>query len=385
MLRDFILANRDAILAQARLRVAERNAPRATEVELTRGLPLFLDQLGEALLRATTDDVPSHAQITESAGMHGEVLFDQGLTVAQVVHDYGDLCQVITGLAVEQAASIGADEFRTLNLCLDDAIAGAVTAYAERRERYIVDQGAEQFGTLAHEMRSHVNTAILTFSSIKKGVVAPGGSTSAIHERSLARMASLVDRAFAEARLAVGLQVMEHVAVKDVIEEIEIGAAMIAQQRGIGFAVNPVDESLVVEADRQILTAAIGNLLQNAFKFTKPSTTVTLRATSTSTRVFIDIEDECGGLPPGDAVRLLQPFVKRGPDKTGLGLGLAICAKAVKVMGGELRIRDLPGVGCVFTIDLPKQPPPPTSIHAKKRRSGAPPGSSSGGGVARAI
>ena len=73
---------------------------------------------------------------------------------------------------------------------------------------------------------------------------------------------------------------------------------------------------------------------------------------------------------------LLQPFVQKGRDRTGLGLGLSICQKAVKSMAGELHIRDLPGEGCIFTIDLPRQPPPPTSIHARdgKPKDGHPAG-----------
>ena len=54
--------------------------------------------------------------------------------MSQVVHDYGDVCQAITDLAVEAAKPISADDFRTLNRCLDDAIAGAVTEYGRERD-----------------------------------------------------------------------------------------------------------------------------------------------------------------------------------------------------------------------------------------------------------
>ncbi|HEY5239842.1 MAG TPA: ATP-binding protein, partial [Polyangiaceae bacterium] len=107
---------------------------------------------------------------------------------------------------------------------------------------------------------------------------------------------------------------------------------------------------------RQILAAALANLLQNAFKFTKAGTTVHFRASTTRDRVLIEVADECGGLPPGKTQELLRPFTQQGHDRTGLGLGLSICMKAVKSMAGELHVRDLPGKGCVFTIDLPKQP-----------------------------
>jgi signal transduction histidine kinase len=379
MLRDFLEAYREEILARARLRVAERNSPRPTDMEMTTGLPLFLEQLGEALRRSSSHEALDHGELQASAGEHGRTLFEHGLSVAQVVHDYGDLCQVITGLAVEHVTALDADEFRTLNLCLDDAIAGAVTEYSRLREGTISDAGTERLGFLAHEMRNVTNTAILTFGSIQKGTVAPGGSTGVVHARSLQRLIGIIDRSVAHVRLDSGVQNVELVAVREILEEVEIGAAMVARDRGLQFEVAAVDYSVIVEADRQILAATIANLVQNALKFTRPDSTVKLGASTTTDRVHISVEDECGGLPPGRVENLLRPFTQRSQDRSGLGLGLAICLKAATAMGGELLIRDLPGRGCIFTLDLPKQPPPPRSIfdHPKKATDGSP-GSASG-------
>ncbi len=376
MLREFLAAQRDEILAHARLRVAARNAPAATADELANGLPVFLDQLDEALRRATSHENVDHVEIQKSARRHGQDLFRRGLTVAQVVHDYGDLCQVITALAVAQNVPIAADDFSALNLCLDDAIAGAVTEYARHRERSIADQGTERLGILSHEMRNLIGTAMLSFASIKKGTVAVGGSTGAVLDRSLLGLQRLVERSLADVRLDAGTQNTELVPVRDLNEEVEIGASLLAQKRDVYLlSVTSGDDAIFVQADRQILAAAVFNLLQNAFKFTRLHSAVTLRASTTTTRVLIDVEDECGGLPPGWATKLMQPFEQQGRDRTGLGLGLSICLKAAKAMDGELRVRDLPGKGCIFTIDLPKQPPPPTSLRARRQNGDAGTGS----------
>ena len=355
MLRNFIAAHQVKILARARLRVAARNTPLATDAGLTHGLPAFLDQLCEALRKASSHEAVDHEALEHTAGEHGDALFRQGLTIGQVVHAYGDLCQVITHLAVEENAPIGSEEFRTLNLCLDDAIAGAVTAYAGQRESVISHQGTERLGELTHEMRNVLHTALLSFASIKKGSVAPGGSTGAILELSLLRLNTLIHRSLADVRLDVGVANVERVPVWQIFEEAEIGGAMVAQSLGTHLVVGAVDPAVVVMADRQILAAAVTNLLQNAFKFTRPGTRVCLTASSTATRVLIEVEDECGGLPQGKAAALLEPFVQQGHDRTGLGLGLSICSKAARAIGGELRIRDRPGKGCVFTLDLPRQ------------------------------
>jgi signal transduction histidine kinase len=385
MLREFIQQNRDEILAQARARVAKRSAPRPTEEELSHGLPMFLEQLCVALDRVTLRKAVDHEEIQRSASQHGHDLFSRGLTVAQVVHDYGDICQVITGLAVEGKTPISAEEFQALNLCLDDAIAGAVTAFAQSRERAITDEGTERVGYLAHEMRNVLNSAMMAFSSIKRGTTPIGGSTGALLERSHARLQSIIDRSMADVRLDAGLQNLERVAVGELIEEVEIGASMVAQSQGLLLTTTPVDPSIIVKADRQILAGALSNLVQNALKFTRAATTVAIRVSTTTDRVLIEVEDECGGLPPGKAEDLLRPFVQQGGDRTGLGLGLSICRKAAASMGGELHIRDLPGKGCIFTIDLPKQPPPPTSISSRQRQPNAGGPSGPSGKKARAV
>src|SRR5579863_8168030 len=119
MLHQFITENRSEIIDRCRAKIASRPAPRPTDVELEHGVPLFLDQLADTLRLALT----THPAIGKSAAKHGDELLHRGFTIAQVVHDYGGVCQAITELAVETQAPITTKEFQTLNLCLDDAIA----------------------------------------------------------------------------------------------------------------------------------------------------------------------------------------------------------------------------------------------------------------------
>ena len=123
MLHEFIAMNRERIIRRCRAKVATRSVPSPTEAELDHGVPVFLDQLADALRR----HLISSPDIARSAVEHGHALLLQGFTVSQVVHDYGDVCQAITDLAVETDRAISAEDFRTLNRCLDDAIDGAVT------------------------------------------------------------------------------------------------------------------------------------------------------------------------------------------------------------------------------------------------------------------
>lgn len=345
MLDDFIVTNRDTIIARIQARVASRTIPTPTEVELKHGIPIFLDQLGDALRLAKSSSTVDHHELREVGGLHGGDLLRMGLTIGQVVHDYGDVCQVITELAVQERAPISGEEFRTLNLCLDDAIAGAVTEYAHQRERTIAAEGIERLGFLAHEMRNFLNTATLSFHSIQTGRVAVSGSTGTVLARSLEGLRDLLDRTLIDVRLDAGIQRLGLISVADFIAEVEIGAAMQARAHGVQFKLTTVEAPVTIEGDRQVLIAAVSNLLQNAFKFTRANSTVCLTAHATADRVLFDIEDECGGLPPGKIETLFLPFEQRSADRSGVGLGLAICVKAAKANGGQLRVRDLPGKG----------------------------------------
>jgi hypothetical protein len=167
MLHEFIRAHRSAILDRTRAKVAERTAPRPTEEELKDGVPLFLDQLVAALGRANGSTV----EIGESAARHGADLLRLGFTVGQVVHAYGNICQAVTELAIESDAVITTDEFSTLNRCLDDAIAGAVSEYSAGRERSLAGEGTERLAALAHEMRNLLQAGMLAFTTIEMGNV----------------------------------------------------------------------------------------------------------------------------------------------------------------------------------------------------------------------
>lgn len=347
MLHEFITANRTELIANCRARIASRPAPRPTDLELEHGVPLFLDQLADTLRLA----LRPNPEIGASSTRHGKELLNRGFTIAQVVHDYGGICQAITELAIERAAPITTSEFQTLNRCLDDAIAGAVTEYGRLREH----EGTERLGRLAYELHILLSSALLSLDMLKTGSVGIGGSTGALLARSLAGLRNLIDREFAAVRLGAGVQYRQTVVVREFIEDVEASATLEANARGLQFAVTSVDKDVTVYADRQILTSVIGNLMNNAFKFTRPGTRVWLRAQATADRVIISVEDECGGLPQGKVEALFRPFEQRDADHTGLGLGLAICERGARMNDGEIHVLNRPGKGCTFTLELPRQ------------------------------
>jgi signal transduction histidine kinase len=358
MLHEFIAVHREDIIRRCRAKVASRSVPPPTNVELSHGVPLFLDQLVDALRLGHT----TSPEISKSAVKHGHDLLLQGFTISQVVHDYGDICQSITDLAVEKDALITNDDFRTLNRCLDEAIAGAVTEFGREQNQATLDgenaRGSERAGFLAHELRNLLNAAIMAFEVLKTGNVGVAGSTGAVLHRSLTAARTLVTRSLAEVRLTHDVHNRERFLVSSFIGELAQAATLDANERGIKLAVEPVDDGLAVEADRQVLAAVVANLLQNAFKFTRPHSTVTLRVGGSAERVLIEIQDECGGVLGANLDEVFRPFEQRGADRSGLGLGLAFSRWGVQANNGRIYARNLPNNGCIFTVNLPRFPVP---------------------------
>jgi len=353
VLHEFITTYRDVIVARAREKLTDRPWPLVSTSELEYGVPLFLTQLAETLHWETTATPFSQRAIGASAVKHGRELRALGFNISQVVHDYGDICQAITEIAVEQRCPITTEEFHTLNRCLDTAIAEAVTEHARITAELRSTEELERSGQLAHEIRDILNTALLAFHTLKRGTVAVNGSTGTVLGRSLVSLRDLVDNTLSDIRMLAKIQRSERLGVAAFLSDVALTGHLHAENRAVQFAMAEVDPRLSVDADPQLLASAVMNLLNNAFKYTHAGGRVVLRALREDQRVRIEVEDECGGIPDGtdDAFRAFA--ARRNNDRTGLGLGLSIARKAVRMHEGNIHIRNLPGKGCVFVIDLP--------------------------------
>ncbi|MFT4431950.1 sensor histidine kinase [Caballeronia sp. 15715] len=372
MMHEFLSNNRDDLIERCRIKVAHRPARGATAQQLQNGVPLFLDQLVQTLrLEQTAQPMDSRkisgpaggessfSAIGNSASQHGRMLLELGFSVDQVVHDYGDLCQAITDLAYERDAPFQIDEFRTLNRCLDNAIADAVTEFSYQRDSVAADKYAtqmnERIGFFAHELRNFLQTATLAFGAAKAGNLNLSGATASVLERSLDGMRDLIDDSLADVRLTAGSATPPQMfSLADLIDEIKQAASLGAKARGCALTVSDVDARLAVRANRDLLFSTLGNLLHNAFKFTHPDTEVTLDAYAVADRILIEVKDHCGGLSTADVESMFEPFRQNGVDRTGLGLGLSIARRSVEASDGVLSVRDIPDTGCVFTISLPR-------------------------------
>lgn len=215
MLHEFLHANHDELLRRCRAKATQRLDPALDPKTADNGLPIFLRQLTDTLRVEQTTAAhpvaasqvadpmltPAATEIGRAAALHGTELLRLGFTVDQVVHGYGDLCQAVTGLAVERKAPISTDEFRTLNRCLDNAIADAVTAYGAGSAGSAKEQEAtlsDRLNVFGDEQRRLVDIAIKSFSAIRTGSIGMGGATGALLSHALEELRALPERILQE-------------------------------------------------------------------------------------------------------------------------------------------------------------------------------------------
>jgi hypothetical protein len=213
MLHEFLTSNRQLLISRCRDKVAKRFEPAETLTTIDHGVPLFLQQLVETLRdeqtthirTADSEPTPAHTEIGRAAALHGAELLRRGFSVDQVVHDYGDVCQSVTALAVEQDVPISTDEFRTLNRCLDNAIADAVASFGAARQTSIERQAEtlqQRLVVFAAEHRRLIDIAIQSLTAIKTGNIGIGGATGTLLAHALEELRSLTDRTLPDILLA---------------------------------------------------------------------------------------------------------------------------------------------------------------------------------------
>jgi signal transduction histidine kinase len=164
-------------------------------------------------------------------------------------------------------------------------------------------------------------------------------------------MEALIAQCMGRVQLEVGvLPELSPVRVATVLRNLEASAI---PDRAITIQLES-DEQLFIAADEMLLSSAIGNLLNNAIKFSPPKSVIRLRVCEADGRARVEVADHCGGLNHEHPQELFEPYVsQREGAQKGNGLGLAITKRAVDAMQGQLGVVDQPGQGCVFFIDFP--------------------------------
>ncbi len=325
--------------------IASASLPRA---ELLDHMPAFVDELIQALYPEAVPLPPMSARPEQ----HGEQRLGLGFDVAEVVREYGMLHECILEIAAEAGLAVDRREEALVVKWLNAGIADAVSQYVKQRDLELQRQHSEHLGFIAHELRNPLGSARLAFERLRRKELA-ASRTVDILDRGLRRTSEMIDSVLSHASLKMGVVPRTtSVALRPFLQEIEADAGAEALDKGIQTVVS-APEDLVIEADPRLLRSAVSNLLHNALKFSCDQSTVTVSAGRAEGRVSIEVTDACGGLPPGKVEELFDPLVQRGENRTGFGLGLGIALQAAEAHNGTIKVRDMPGKGCTFVVDLP--------------------------------
>jgi signal transduction histidine kinase len=320
--------------------------PRA---ELLDHIPPFVDEVIQALYPGA---VPLPPMSTMAEG-HGEQRLGLGFDVAEVVREYGMLHECILETAADAGVDLSRREQDVVARWINAGIADALSQYVKQRDLELQRQHSEHLGFIAHELRNPLSSARLAFQRLRMKELAES-RTAEMLDRGLRRTAEMIDSVLGQASLKMGvLPRLAPVALRPFLQEIEADAGVEAVAKEIRTAVL-APEDLIIEADPRLLRSAVYNLLHNALKFSHERSTVVMSAALSEGRVAIEVADACGGLPPGKVDELFTPHVQRGENRSGFGLGLGIALQAAEAHNGTIKVRDMPGKGCAFIIDLPR-------------------------------
>jgi signal transduction histidine kinase len=343
-------ANRDRLVARWGDGIKAIVATRPlSQAELLDNVPGFVDEV-IAALHPQALPLPS---ASPNAPEHGAQRLRLGFDVAEVVREFGLLHDCVLDVAGEAGVALTTRDQHVLNKWLNAGIAFSVEEYVNQRDRELERQASQHLGFIAHELRNLLSAAMTALQRMQLTGAAGDGRAAEVLERNLRRTAEMIDDTLSQASFKMGVEPRsEPTPVLPFLEAIAADWDVEARARQIRLSLS-ASPDLSIAADRRLLRSAVSNLLHNALKFSRQGSQVTVGARQAGDRVLIEVADSCGGLPAGKVEELFAPSVQRGLDRTGFGFGLAIARQAAEAHTGSIRVRDVPGTGCVFSVDLP--------------------------------
>lgn len=357
-LPEAIESDKGAIVDCWRSRVQGGLEPAAAPPsEIIDTLPAFLDELIVRLRDAASRGArSSHSEKAgEIATEHGSQRFHAGFSLGAVIREYGVLRDCLLDFIHERGIAVSPAELRTVFALLTSSVANAAEQYAHERDRAIERQSEQHFGFIAHELRNPLTSAMLAAHALQRRAGSAGDVVVQRLIRNLSTLRHRIDNSLVSVRirdLARSRTVdVADVSLREMVNDVATELAGDAEERDISIV---IDGEAATRADPRLIHSAITNLISNAVKYTQRSGRVRARIRQTEELASVEIEDECGGLPEGKAEELFMPFVQRGSDRSGFGLGLAITKDAVEAHRGTVQVSNLPGKGCVFMISLPR-------------------------------
>ena len=357
-LADELARGKEVLLLDWRQRVQGTVDPEgATIVEIIDGVPTFIDEL-VAMLRSqeeSTGVAPDSARANELAVDHGSQRFHAGFSLGAVIREYDVLRECLLDLIRDRRLAVDIDE---LQVMMDSAQRGRrERRRAVRARARSVDRATEPDVFRVHRTRASKSPrlrACWRHMSFSAGALLSRMPPVARLVRNLAILRDLIDNSLSSVRIQElgrnrSLDVAD-ISLRGMVLDVRDELSGDTEEKAISVR---IDGEAAVQGDPRLIRSAVTNLLRNAAKYTRRGGTIDVRIRSDHDLTSIEIEDECGGLPDGKTEELFTPFVQRGGDRSGFGLGLAITKDAVEAHHGTVQASNLPGKGCIFMASFP--------------------------------
>ncbi|MEM1044063.1 MAG: ATP-binding protein [Bacteroidota bacterium] len=214
---------------------------------------------------------------------------------------------------------------------------------------------------MSHEIRTPLTGILGSAQVLAEGVEGEHKNLAKIIEDAGTRLLDTINSVLEMARIEAG-EVQPEVEVLNVFEEAEASARVlkqVADKRGLLLRVEPADKPVYAQIDRSCLHRILNNLIGNAIKFTREGA-VSVEVEATDEEAILTVRDTGVGISKQFLPHLFDDFkqestgLKRSHE--GSGLGLAITKKLVEMMGGEISVESIKGIGSAFSIRFPRVP-----------------------------
>lgn len=202
--------------------------------------------------------------------------------------------------------------------------------------------------TLAHQIRTPLAGALLYLSQCRARAGEP--RFTALLERGIERLHHLERLVQDMLVFARGTGACERVRVADLFRNVA-DAIKAVQPPNAHLAIDGTDVLVQIEGNRTALTAALTNLVANAFE-SRPDVVVSLKAEQRGDRIEITVRDNGPGIAPSIRSKVFEPFFSTRP--AGTGLGLAVVKTVADAHGAELAVESEVGCGTSIGIALPR-------------------------------
>lgn len=325
--------------------------PELTEAALKNHLPVQLRAIGGALLKENS----SRESPRELWRQHGRLdpeqrVLDEVL-IEEVVREYAFVIEEVRSWLDERGEQVSVQDYSFFSLAIFELTAESVRRYAKFRAEQVARERSEYVASIAHQLRTPVSTLNLSVQQLERGQGAPDTRALERLRRTVGRLGRLVDgilrlERFKPEELPVH---PESLAPAQIIDQIVADYEHDARSKGLRLEVS-ANRSARMQVDRDLLVDALGNLIQNALKYTaKGFVRVTLEEREDA--VVFKVEDSGPGISPERQRELFRPVYPGQPG--GVGLGLSIAFRAAVAQGGALELESEPGRGSTFLLRLP--------------------------------